>query len=70
MARKFLLVDLETADRAQRAEALIRASGIAVRSARSYELPSFLRVSVGAPEAMDKVAAVLEALGTDNGGAR
>ncbi|WP_437757029.1 pyridoxal phosphate-dependent aminotransferase [Sorangium sp. So ce1389] len=56
----FLLVELPDAAAAARAEAEIRAAGVAVRSARSYGLPSFLRISVGAAETMDRVAEALE----------
>ncbi|WP_437725550.1 pyridoxal phosphate-dependent aminotransferase [Sorangium sp. So ce861] len=56
----FLLVELPDAEAAARAEADIRAAGVAVRSARSYGLPSFLRISLGAAETMERVATALE----------
>ncbi|WP_437968716.1 aminotransferase class I/II-fold pyridoxal phosphate-dependent enzyme [Sorangium sp. So ce260] len=56
----FLLVELPDADAAARAEADILAAGVAVRSARAYGLPSFLRISLGAAETMDRVATALE----------
>ncbi|HVG61323.1 MAG TPA: aminotransferase class I/II-fold pyridoxal phosphate-dependent enzyme [Hyalangium sp.] len=62
----FLLVDMESAEEAQQAEARVHAAGMAVRSARSYGLPSFLRVSVGTAEAMDRVAVALAARGGDH----
>lgn len=58
----FLLVDLEDEATAVRAERAIAATGILVRSAESYGLPSFLRISVGSAEAMDSIAATLEGL--------
>ena len=56
----FLLVELADAEAASRAEREIKAAGVAVRSARSYGLPSLLRISVGPGAAMARVASVLE----------
>ena len=49
-------------------EALVRihAAGVAVRSGRSYGLSSFLRVSVGTAETMERVAVALAAHGGDH----
>jgi histidinol-phosphate aminotransferase len=57
----FLLLEFPDADEARLAEARIYEAGVAVRSARSYGMPTFLRISVGAADTMDRIAAVLEA---------
>ncbi len=62
----FLLVELTSAREAQQAEARIHAAGVAVRSGRSYGLSSFLRVSVGTAETMERVAVALAAHGGDH----
>jgi histidinol-phosphate aminotransferase len=56
----FLLVEFATPADAQRAERAVAANGILVRSAQSYGLPHFLRISIGDADAMDRVAAALE----------
>ena len=43
-------------------------TGVAVRSGRSYGLTSFLRVSVGTAETMERVAVALAARGGDHAG--
>lgn len=62
----FLLVDLMNAGEAHEAELRIQAAGVAVRSGRSYGLTSFLRVSVGTAETMERVAVALAARGGDH----
>jgi histidinol-phosphate aminotransferase len=52
----FLLVDFGSEQAAVFAEQRAYAAGFVVRSARSYGLPSFLRISVGTPEVMDRLA--------------
>lgn len=56
----FLLVELPSPEEATRAEQRLHAAGVAVRSARGYGLPAFLRISVGTAETMNRVATVLE----------
>jgi histidinol-phosphate aminotransferase len=46
----FVLVDLETTETANAADAFLRASGIIVRKVGGYGLPHCLRVTVGTPE--------------------
>ena len=46
----FVLVDLETVDKANAADAFLRASGIIVRKVGGYGLPHCLRVTVGTAE--------------------
>ncbi len=58
----FLLVELADEQAALQAEQAIAATGILVRSAQSYGMPSFLRISIGSPEAMDQIAETLERL--------
>jgi histidinol-phosphate aminotransferase len=62
----FLLIGLESPAEAQQAEARIHAAGVAVRLARSYGLPSFLRVGIGTAETMERVAEALAARGGDH----
>ncbi len=59
----FLLVDLESPEEAERARARIQGAGAAVRSARGYGLPSFLRIGLGARETMERVAVALDTSG-------
>ncbi|MGL4745830.1 MAG: pyridoxal phosphate-dependent aminotransferase [Dermatophilaceae bacterium] len=56
----FVLVELESVERAHRAEQDIQAAGLKVRSAGSYGLPQFLRITVGTEDAMECVTAALE----------
>ena len=56
----FLLVALPSPEEAVRAEKQLHAAGVAVRSARGYGLPAFLRISVGTAQTMERVANVLE----------
>lgn len=58
----FLLIELPDAEQARAAEARLHHAGVAVRSARSYGMPAFLRISVGTAETMDLVARLLEDL--------
>jgi histidinol-phosphate aminotransferase len=46
----FVLVDLETVDKANAADAFLRASGIIVRKVGGYGLPHCLRVTIGTAE--------------------
>jgi histidinol-phosphate aminotransferase len=56
----FVLVDLETADRANAADAFLRANGIIVRKVGGYGLPHCLRVTVGTAEECGLVADAFE----------
>jgi histidinol-phosphate aminotransferase len=56
----FVLVDLETADRANAADAFLRANGIIVRKVGGYGLPHCLRVTVGSAEECGLVADAFE----------
>lgn len=58
----FLLVEFPSAAAATLAEEKLYAAGFAVRSARAYALPEFLRISVGSARDMEQVASVLEGL--------
>jgi histidinol-phosphate aminotransferase len=56
----FLLTEFESVERAHQAESEIQAAGFTVRSASSYGLPRFLRITVGSAEAMGRVASAVE----------
>ncbi|HEX7843321.1 MAG TPA: aminotransferase class I/II-fold pyridoxal phosphate-dependent enzyme, partial [Kofleriaceae bacterium] len=56
----FLLVEFPDAEAAGDAVARLHQAGVAVRSARSYGMPAFLRITVGTAETMDLVASLLE----------
>lgn len=58
----FMLVEFPSPEDALLAEQQLYAAGVAVRSARSYGLPHFLRISIGMAETMERIAAVLEEL--------
>ena len=49
----FVLVDLETTEVANAADAFLRTNGIIVRKVGGYGLPHCLRVTVGTPEEVD-----------------
>jgi histidinol-phosphate aminotransferase len=51
----FVLVDLETVERADAADAFLRSRGIIVRKVGGYGLPHCLRVTVGTAEEVDAV---------------
>jgi histidinol-phosphate aminotransferase len=57
----FLLVAFASNPVALRAAAEIAAAGVAVKSASAYGLPTCLRIGIGKADAMDRVAAALEA---------
>jgi histidinol-phosphate aminotransferase len=57
-AANFILVDLDSAERARDADAYLRARGLIVRNVASYGLPSCLRVTIGTSE---EVGLVIEA---------
>lgn len=56
----FALLDFGTPAIADRADAALRAEGIAVRSVAGYGLPHCLRATVGAEEHMNRAAAIIE----------
>ena len=51
----FVLVDLETAERADAADAFLRSRGVIVRKVAGYGLPHCLRVTVGTAEEVEAV---------------
>ena len=53
----FVLVDLETAERADAADAFLRSRGVIVRKVAGYGLPQCLRVTVGTAEEVEAVIA-------------
>jgi histidinol-phosphate aminotransferase len=57
----FLLLEFPDAEEAGLAEARIYQAGVAVRSARSYGMPAFLRITIGAAATMDRIFSVLQA---------
>ena len=61
----FLLVEFEHPERAEAADAFLRARGLIVRSTRSYGLPSCLRVTIGTDEECALVAEALAAFMAD-----
>jgi histidinol-phosphate aminotransferase len=56
----FLLTEFESAERAHQAGSDVQAAGFTVRSASSYGMPRFLRITVGTAEAMEYVTSAVE----------
>ena len=61
----FLLTDFDAPERAEAADAFLRARGLIVRSTRSYGLPGCLRVTIGTDEECTLLAEALAAFMAD-----
>ena len=59
----FMLIQFETRDKAERADAFLRARNIVVRDMKAYRLPECLRVSIGTEAQNSDVLAAFEAFG-------